>query len=182
MREEGNTPLSWDEVDRIVGQDNPRWVSYKVLHRLEKIEERVDLIFAYLTKFDTSPVTAKINMEGTNMSDISVQDTQGPLSAVVSFADVHGHPTSPSDVPQWSSSTPDVATVDASADPAGLAAVVSILGPGATVISVSSAGADGNPIAAAGTVTVTSGPAATGSVEFSLPEPPVEPPAEEVVA
>jgi hypothetical protein len=167
------------------------WEKLQLFFSLSRLEKQVEIIrkqgveilekLEKLTKPDTDPVTAKINMEGTNMADISVPDTTEPLNAVVSFADVHGHATSPNDVPQWSSSDPSVATVDASADPDGLAAVVTILGPGATVIGVSSAGADGNAITAAGTVTVTSGPATSGSVEFDVPEaPPVEePPIEE---
>lgn len=183
MEEKHRAPEWWEEVDEIF-RDDAKWLNYKLLYRLEKLEELCEKIFEYLTKFDTRPATAKINMEDTGMADISVPDTQGPLNAVVSFADVHGHPTSPNDVPQWSSSDPSVASVDASADPAGLAAVVTILGPGATVIGVSSAGADGNPITAQGTITVTSGPATSGEVVFDTseapaePETPVEPPVE----
>jgi len=66
--------------------------------------------------------------------------------------------------------------VDASADPAGLAAVVTILGPGATVVGVSSTDTDGTVISAAGTITVTSGPPVTGEVMFSDSTQPVEPP------
>lgn len=188
MAEEDKPPEWWKEVDHIFPQDS-RWELYKLLFRLRKLEEQVkfvqelcEKIFEYLTKFDTKPATAKIDMEDTGMADISVPDTHGTLNAVVSFADVHGHPTSPNDVPQWSSSDPNVASVDSSADPAGLAATVTILGPGATVIGVSSAGADGNPITAQGTITVTSGPATSGEVVFDTgdEEPPVEePPVEE---
>lgn len=189
MGESLGRPDWWDEVDEIFHQE-PQWLYYKLLYRLDKVEsdlkfvgEQCTAILANLTKFDTRPVSAKIDMEGTGMSDISVRDTQGPLSAVVSFQDVHGHPTSPSDVPQWTSSDPSVATVDASAESTGLIAVVTILGPGATVIGVSSAGQDGNPITAQGTVTVTSGEATSGEVTFSLPEAPAEePPAEEPTA
>ena len=183
---EGNRPEWWDEVEKVLGQD-PRWIFYKTLHRIDDLANHVEYlgmqvaaILQVLSQYDTVAVSAEINMEGTNMSDISVRDTDGQLSAVVSFADVHGHPTSPSDVPQWSSSDPSVASVDASADASGLAAVVTILGPGATVIGVSSAGPDGSVIAAQGTVTVTSGEAATGEVTFApapVEEPPVEPPA-----
>lgn len=190
MGEENRTPEWWDEVDEIFHQE-PQWLNYKLFKRLDQLEQHVEFlgtqvtaILHALTLYDTKPVSAKINMEGTNMADISVRDTEGPLDAVVSFADVHGHPTSPSDVPQWSSSDPSVASVDASADASGLAAVVSILGPGATVIGVSSAGPDGSVIAAQGTVTVTSGEAATGEVSFSPSAPSVEeaPPAEEAPA
>jgi hypothetical protein len=185
-------PEWWDEAEKILAQA-PQWIYYKTLYRLELLEGRVELltiqvgeILKALTQYDTKPVSAKINMEGTNMADISVRDTNAPLSAVVSFADVHGHPTAPSDVPQWSSSDPNVASVDASADPAGLAATVTILGPGATVIGVSSSGPDGSAITAQGTITVMSGEATSGEVTFSgaeeapVEEPPVEePPTEE---
>jgi len=137
------------------------------------VEDKLDLIIWICKKLeevpvdDIKPTSAKINMEDTHMADISVPDTNPPLSAVVAFADVHGHPATAQDVPQWSSSDPTVATVDASTDPAGLAAVVTILGPGATVIGVSSTDSDGTVITAAGTVTVTAGPPTSGEVSFS---------------
>jgi len=70
--------------------------SYHVLferinHVDKQIHEIHTLCTAILEKLnevpidDTKPISAKINMEDTNMADISVPDTAAPLNALVAF-------------------------------------------------------------------------------------------------
>lgn len=110
------------------------------------------------------------------MASIEVLDTSGPLNASVAFVDAHGHPTTADDIPAWSSDNEAAASVAASED--GLSATVSILAPGAAIISVSSTNTDGSTAAAQGTITVLPGDAVIGEVSFEE-APAEEPPAEE---
>lgn len=101
--------------------------------------------------------------------DITVKDTDGPLTAIVKFEDIHGHETNPDDVPQWASSAPEVASVTASED--GKTAIVSDYNPGdgvsaATVISCDSTNLAGDVLHFTGTVTVEAGDAVSGDIEF----------------
>lgn len=98
------------------------------------------------------------------MASIEVVDTAGSLNASVSFLDAHGHPTTADDVPAWASDNEAAASVAASED--GLSAVVSILAPGAAIISVTTTNTDGSTASAQGTVTVMPGDAFIGEVSF----------------
>jgi hypothetical protein len=122
--------------------------------------------------------------KGVSMASIEVLDTAAPFGASVGFVDAHGHPTTADDVPAWSSDNEAAATVAASED--GLSATVTVVAPGAAIISVNSVNTDGTTAGAQGTVTVLPGDAVLGEVTFTpaeappVEEPPVEePPAEE---
>lgn len=101
------------------------------------------------------------------MGAITVKDSDPAFDATVSFVDAKGAPTSPDDIPAWSSDNEDAATVAAADD--GLTASVTPGMPGAAVISVSSTDTDGSVITAQGTVTVQPGEAVIGNVEFAPP-------------
>jgi hypothetical protein len=120
---------------------------------------------------------------GLKLASTEISDEVRELTASVKFLDEHGHETTADDVPQWSSSDEDVASVTAAED--GLSADVLIAGPGVALISVSSTNDDGSIAQAQGTLTVTPGDAVIGDVTFeeaaapSEPPPVEEPPAEE---
>jgi hypothetical protein len=111
---------------------------------------------------------------GISMGAITVKDTDAPFGATVTFLDAKGAPTSPNDVPQWSSDNDAAASVVAAAD--GLSAEVSPGTPGAAVITVSTTDADGTVVTSQGTVTVQSGAAVIGDVEFTAPAAPAPAP------
>lgn len=112
---------------------------------------------------------------GSEVSDISIVDADTtPLDYSVEFDDAAGQVAAEAAPPVHSSSDESVGTVEASED--GLSGVFTPTGKeGATLVSVGAVnadgspvlGSDGNPVVASGTVTVTAGPAATGSLTFT---------------
>ncbi|HLX55198.1 MAG TPA: hypothetical protein VKR58_14740 [Aquella sp.] len=90
----------------------------------------------------------------------------------VSFADAAGNPaTLPAGViPVWTSDTPATCTVDASADPTGLTAVVTAVGPlgNANIIATTTIGTNA-PIVATAAVTVAASGPASASITFGTP-------------
>jgi hypothetical protein len=148
------------------------------------LQHNAKFIIAWLEKFiPQEPRLALITFTTTEgeivMADISVRDDAGPLSAVVSFKDVHGHDTAAEDTPTWTSSDENAVSLEVAAD--GLSATATVNGPGAALIEVVSMTADGDEIKAQGTVTVTAGEPASGDVSFAPAEeaPVEEPPVEE---
>lgn len=117
------------------------------------------------------PVAAIIlflHSKGVDIMETTVKDDAAPLNASVRFLNAEGNETPADDVPQWTSSDEDVASVSPSDD--GLSATVTINGKvGASLISVESVEADtGDTIRAQGTVTVEpSTTAVSGEVAFS---------------
>lgn len=100
------------------------------------------------------------------MGEITVTVDAAPLGASARFLDAKGNETTPDEVPQWSSSDENVASVEASGD--GLSAVVTVNSPGATVIEVSTVETNTDTeIVAQGTVTVQPGDTVIGDVSFS---------------
>jgi len=100
------------------------------------------------------------------MGEITVTDDAAPLTGTVKFLDAKGNETPADDVPTWTSSDENVATVAANED--GLSATVTVGNPGAAVIEVTSVEENtGNSVVAQGTVTVQPGDAVIGSVEFT---------------
>lgn len=98
-------------------------------------------------------------------------DTQKVL-ATLSFTDVDGNPTGlPTGVvPVWSTSDATILTVDASADPSGLTAMISSVGPlGTATISTSTAVDPANPILSSADVTVGASAATASSISFGAP-------------
>jgi hypothetical protein len=102
------------------------------------------------------------------VADIEVRDDSPPRTAAVRFLNAKGNETPPDDVPTWTSSDEEVATVEASED--GTSATVTIVGKtGATLIEVKSTEADtSEEIVSSGTVTVVpSSTAVRGEVTFA---------------
>lgn len=130
---------------------------------LRKIADQVEAIFPGRPAW---AIPIIFNNEGEYfMASIEVRDSDGPLTGTVTFLDAKGAVTAPDDVPAWASDNEDAATVVASED--GLTGVVTIGGPGAAIISVTSTDTDGTEISAQGTVTVLAGEAVSGSVDFA---------------
>lgn len=69
---------------------------------------------------------------GVEMGEITVPAGSGNLHASVQFLDADGNPTTPDQLPSWSSSDEAVATVRASAD--GMSAEVTPVGSGSAVV------------------------------------------------
>lgn len=119
----------------------------------------------------TEPVTATIAFEGGSMSDITVPASQTSLTATVAYLDANGAPVQPVSVPVWTSSDESIATVDASADPTGLTAAVTMFGTaGSATIDADTTNTDGTVVVGSGTVTVEAAAApepATGDVTFA---------------
>lgn len=128
----------------------------------------------------TAGVVWFLQPEGVPVADsITVKDNDEARSCTVSFVDVKGAPTQPDTTPVWTTSDPNVATVEASED--GQSAVVSFGLPGASTVDVETTDTDGTVVRAQGTVTVQPSGAVFGSVNFDEPaaqpgEPPAEPP------
>ncbi len=102
------------------------------------------------------------------MSDVTVPDTTPTQTATVTYLDADGDPATPASTPAWSSSDESIATVDASADPTGLTATVTLTGAvGSATISAATTNNDGTLVTASGTVTVTAAEPATGDVTFA---------------
>ena len=102
------------------------------------------------------------------MSDVTVPDTTPTQTATVAYLDVDGDPTTPQSVPAWSSSDETIATVDASADPSGLTATVTLHGAiGSATISAATTNNDGTVVTASGTITVAASEPASGDVTFA---------------
>ncbi len=99
------------------------------------------------------------------MASITIPDTSSSLQASVAFLDEHGHATTADDVPQWTSSDENVAILTPSED--GLSCSFQILGPGVTLIDVTSTNEDGSTAQAQGTITVQPGDAVIGEVSFT---------------
>lgn len=146
--------------------NTPEWARHEFGHVftvLDEIEDRLDELMALLPG---PAVRASISFDqGGTMPDISVQDDHAPLTGTVEFKDAKGAVTQAEGKPTWASSDESVASVSASDD--GLTATVTVGNPGAAVISCDSIDADGTDIAAAATVTVTSGPPATGDISLA---------------
>lgn len=111
--------------------------------------------------------------KGHSVSDITVQSTDSPFGATVTFLDANGASTQPNDVPQWSSDNDAAASVVAADD--GLSATVTVAGAGVANIAVSSTDADGTVVTGSGAVTVEEvgppppGPAVSATVDFTPP-------------
>jgi hypothetical protein len=100
------------------------------------------------------------------VGEITVTVDSEPLGASARFLDSKGNETTPDEVPEWTSSDENVATVEPAGD--GLSAVVTVNSPGATVIEVSTVETNTNTeIVAQGTVTVQPGDTVIGDVSFS---------------
>jgi hypothetical protein len=137
---------------------------------LRKVAQDLEHLVAGSPMMATPPI---FTTEGeTTMGMISVEDGSGPLSATVVFLDAEGNETTADDVPQWSSDNDAVASVEASED--GMTGTVTIVTPGAAIISVDTTNDDGTTVHSQGTVTVLPGNAVTGDVEFQAPEAPPE--------
>ena len=137
----------------------------RILDTLEEISDQIaDLTLRF--PFD-APVRSQIVFEGETVADISVSDTNAPLTATASFFDGKGNAVPPQGVPVWSTSDASVASVDASADPSGLTAVVTVGAVGAASVAVASDNTDGTVISASATVTVTAGAPASADISFS---------------
>jgi hypothetical protein len=98
-------------------------------------------------------------------------DTQ-EVPATLSFTDVDGNAaTLPTGVvPVWSSSDITIATVDASADPTGLTAVISAVNPvGVATITATTAVDPANPIVTSDTVTISASAATAGALGYGTP-------------
>jgi len=134
-------------------------------HLLRHLADEIDAVAPGEPRLGL-PILFLLNKE-ILMGQITVRDDSAPLGATVTFVDAKGAPTSPDDVPAWSSDNEEAAVVAASDD--GLSATVTVGLPGAAVISVSSTDTDGTVVTSQGTITVQSGEAAVGDVEFSAP-------------
>lgn len=103
--------------------------------------------------------------------DTSLTDSQ-KVSATVAAVDALNSPVSiPSGVvPVWTSGDTSVFTVDASADPSGLSAMVTAVAPGSADLTVT---ATINSVAITGTshVTVTADAAGSLVITFGTPQP-----------
>jgi hypothetical protein len=132
-----------------------------ILLVLEEIAEE-------LVPFAPSIVSGTVTFQGGSMSDITVPDSTTTLTATVAYQDSAGDPTSPQSVPAWSSSDDSIASVDASADPTGLTAAVTVHGAlGSATISAAETNTDGTVVTGSGTITVEAGAPATGDVSFA---------------
>ena len=111
------------------------------------------------------------------MGSITVKDTDPDFSATVSFVDAKGDATTPDPgmVPAWSVDNTDAVSVTAAAD--GMSATLTPGNPGAAVVTVTLQDADGTTVTSTGTVTVQSGEAVTGDVEFTAGSAPAPAPA-----
>lgn len=152
-----------------------------------EVQETIAALAARLFPSPTSgpPVSGRLTFDegGLQVTDLNLTDADtGAQVATVVFDDAAGQAAAEAAPPVWTSSDPSVGSLSPAAD--GMSAVFSPSGtPGATLISVGAVNADGSPVlgpdgstpvAAQGTVTVTAGPAATGSLSFSpqaQPEP-----------
>lgn len=153
-------------LDRFARHNAPFFV-----HFFQKLIEELQHLFP------GSPIMATpviFNYEGvSHMGAVSVDATDNAdISATVTFLDAEGNIATVDEVPSWASDNEDTATVTADDD--GMTAHVTPGNPGAAVISVTVAGADGD-IVSQGTVTVIAGKAVTGDVEFSEASPEVNP-------
>lgn len=162
--------------------DTPEWARHEFDHlfailaaqskQLRKIRE---LLQQQPNPKPGPPVTARLSFKlGEEVSmDLQITDAQvAPIPVSVVFLDASGQPATLNDVPQWASSDTTVASVDASADPTGLSAVVTPTGQeGATLVTVDTIDADGTDVKGAGTLTVIAGAAATAEITFQQAAP-----------
>jgi hypothetical protein len=159
----------------------------KVMYFWRKwLQHNAKFIIKWLQKYlPQEPKVALITFTTTEgvvtLAEITVSDDTGGLAASVSFKDVHGHDTPAQDVPAWTSSDENVVALATSED--GLSATATIIGPGASLIQVTSFTDDGDEITAQGTITVTPGEPSSSEVTFAPlegnggeTEPPVEEP------
>lgn len=142
---------------------------HKAVRILESIDRRLERIErAVVTHTPGPPAAASVLIEGENMGSTTVPDNSGPVTATVTASDADGQPTSFQSPPTWTSSDEAVATVDGSADPSGLTAIVTPVGIGEADIVASTVNDDGTVVSSpAATFTVTAGPPAALDVEFS---------------
>ena len=104
------------------------------------------------------------------MAEVSVEDTQAPFGASVTWLDAEGNPASLDAIPTWSSDNETVASVVASDD--GTSATVTLTGQlGAAIISSDATNNDGTSAHAQGTITVLASEATTGEISFDVPTP-----------
>lgn len=108
----------------------------------------------------------KIGIEETTMTD-SQQET-----LTIAPVDKKGKPAQLDGVPVWATSDETVATVDASADPTGLNAILSGVAPGScrvTVTGDADLGSGVSPITGTLDVTITAGQAVTVAITEGTP-------------
>jgi hypothetical protein len=161
-------------------QDTPEWAKdlaeqaraeYKNLkHQIEVLEGLVRKLLVV----GSEPVTAYVYVNGALMTDITVLDSGGPLTATLSLTDADGQPADLTQLvgpPVWSSDNEATASLSVAAD--GMSAQVTLGAAGAAVVSVVATDADGTVVNFSGTVTVTAGEAVAGSVDFAQPTPAV---------
>ncbi len=137
-----------------------------ILAELADIEDTL----AQLTASSHSPgmpVRGALIFEGEAMTDVTVPDTTPTQNASVSYVDADGAEAQPQSPPVWSSSDDAVASVDSSADPSGLTAVVTIHGVGSATISAAATNSDGSVATASGTITVAAAEPVDGTITFS---------------
>jgi len=144
--------------------DTPEWAREalnKIFRCLADIKELIE-------SFVLLPQRAAVlflDSEGEEVADISVSNDVSLVNAAVAFADAKGDATSPTGSVSWASSDDTIATVDGSADPTGLTAVVNLTGATGSVAITATDGGSG--VSGSGNVTVTAGPPATAEVSFS---------------
>ncbi len=152
-------------------------------HDRDDLDEREILLAILLVLEDISaaiayailppePATATLTFQGDPpMSDITVPITQDTLTATVTYEDVDADIVNPVSPPVWSSSDESIATVDASADPTGMTAAVTLLhAAGSATIDAATTNSDGTVVTGSGTITVEAAPVlepATGDVTFA---------------
>jgi len=144
--------------------DLPDSVVAEILALLESV---------YLTSGDAELGVLLFRLEGvTAMGEITVKDDETTLTAKVTALDAEGHETSFDETPTWESSDDSVATC--SPDEDGYSCAFTIGAPGSAVITVTgieSSSGERVEIKSVGTITVTSGDAVVGSVEFETGTP-----------
>ncbi len=152
---------------RDLDEHSERGLLLLILAELADIEDTLAQLAASSHSPDT-PIRGILVFEGEAMTDVTVPDTTPTQNASVSYVDADGAEAQPQSPPVWSSSDESVASVDASADPSGLTAVVTLHGvTGAATISAATTNNDGTVATASGTITVAAGAPVDGTLTFS---------------
>ena len=129
----------------------------------------LEALLAALAPADAAVIMFSTDTGGVVMGEITVKADEMNLKAKVTALDSEGHETTFDEIPTWESSDTSVATCNP--DPDGYSCAFSVGAPGSAVITVTGIeNSSGTPveIISVGTITVTSGDAVVGSVEFTV--------------
>lgn len=145
----------------------PDWARHEFARINRRLDEIIELLQGEQQQAPASALISFIDSQGVHhMSDFSFSDSQGPLTATVSFADAKGSTVPPEGAPVWSSSDSSILALDQSQDPSGVTAIVTLGTPGDVSVGVTSTNNDGSAVSASVTVTVTGGSPATASISI----------------